>query len=105
MLTDVTLYVSNPEAAHTFYQLLGGSPDGDGSNTLWFGDSAIQLWPGDRPSNIHLSINSDNPATIAAALTVQGVPVEWTDEQRRMFTVSDPDGNTVQVRDAACWRR
>lgn len=105
MLTDLTVFVSNPTAALAFYQLLGGSLDGDGSNTLWFGDTAIQVWRGDRPSHVHLSINVDDPTSTAATLVHRGHPVEWTDEQRRMFTVSDPDGNTVMVRDSDCWHR
>ncbi|MDO3055640.1 VOC family protein [Mycobacteroides abscessus] len=105
MLTEVTLFVANPQAALAFYTLLGGSPDGDGSGMVWFGDSCIQLWRGDTTSHIRLSINVDNPATIAAALTDRGHPVEWVDEQRRMFSVSDPDGNTVMVRATACWHR
>lgn len=105
VLTDVTLFVANPEVAVKFYSMLGGSLDNDGSNTVWFGDSAIQVWPGDRPSQVHLSINVQNSAAIAAQLSAQGVAVEWTDEQRRAFTVSDPDGNTVMVRHSDCWHR
>lgn len=104
MLTDITLHVANPEAAIAFYQLLGGSPDNDGSGTLWFGDSAVQLWPGDTTSHIHLSINAENPAAVAATLTAEGHPVSWADKTMRVFTVTDPDGNTVMVRDSACWR-
>jgi predicted enzyme related to lactoylglutathione lyase len=106
VLTDVTLYVSNPEAALAFYQLLGGSPDNDSSGMVWFGDSAVQLWRGDRPSYIRLSINVDNPSDIAAALTSEGHPVEWVDDQGRVFTTTDPTGNQITVRDAEkCWSR
>lgn len=105
MLTDVTLYVSNPEAAHTFYRLLGGSPDGDNSGMVWFGDTAVQLWRGDRPSHIRLSINVQNPTAIAANLDQQGYPVEWVDDQGRVFTTTDPTGNQITVRDAEkCWQ-
>jgi hypothetical protein len=104
MLTDVTLYVSNHQAALAFYALLGGSPDNDGSGMVWFGDTAVQLWEGKPASNVRLSINVADPQTVAARLTDEGHPVEWTDKQRRMFTACDPDGNKVMVRDSSCWR-
>ena len=47
----------------------------------------------------------DATSTAAAALTSKGHPVEWTDQHHRTFTVTDPDGNRVMVRDAGCWHR
>lgn len=89
-----------------FYTLLGGSPDTDNSGMVWFQDTAVQVWRGEPTSNVRLSINAENPTAIAATLTAEGHHVEWTDEQeRRAFTTTDPDGNTVQVRDSDCWHR